>query len=94
MKKRGSVKAETSLSAVELSGKVIKRGYLLKQVSARHTGTYIGIFILKIPIQQLHRAALITQPKDNVLCFKGNYTHFRAFTFDFMLRQLHAIKFC
>lgn len=33
MKKRGSVKAETSLSAVELSGKVEKRGYLLKQVS-------------------------------------------------------------
>lgn len=33
LKKRGSVKAETSLSAVEMSGKVIKRGYLLKQVS-------------------------------------------------------------
>lgn len=32
LKKRGSVKAEKSLSAVELSGKVIKRGYLLKQV--------------------------------------------------------------
>ncbi|KAF3845312.1 hypothetical protein F7725_008475 [Dissostichus mawsoni] len=31
LKKRGSVKAETSMSAVELSGKVIKRGYLLKQ---------------------------------------------------------------
>lgn len=31
--KRGSVKAEKSLSAVELSGKVVKRGYLLKQVS-------------------------------------------------------------
>uniref|UniRef100_A0A674B460 Pleckstrin 2 n=1 Tax=Salmo trutta TaxID=8032 RepID=A0A674B460_SALTR len=30
-KKRGSVKAETSLSAMELSGKVLKRGYLLKQ---------------------------------------------------------------
>lgn len=39
LKKRGSVKAETSLSAVELSGKVVKRGYLLKQVSTRHTGT-------------------------------------------------------
>ncbi len=33
LKKRGSVKAETSLSAVEMSGKVIKRGYLLKQVN-------------------------------------------------------------
>lgn len=33
LKKRGSVKAETSLSAVEMSGKVIRRGYLLKQVS-------------------------------------------------------------
>lgn len=36
LKKRGSVKAETSLSAVELSGKVVKRGYLLKQVSTRY----------------------------------------------------------
>lgn len=33
LKKRGSVKSETSLSAVEMSGKVIKRGYLLKQVN-------------------------------------------------------------
>lgn len=33
LKKRGSVKAESSASAVELSGKVVKRGYLLKQVS-------------------------------------------------------------
>lgn len=33
LKKRGSVKAETSLSAVEMSGRVIKRGYLLKQVN-------------------------------------------------------------
>lgn len=33
LKKRGSVKSEKSLSAVEMSGKVIKRGYLLKQVS-------------------------------------------------------------
>lgn len=32
LKAKGSVKTETSLSAVELSGKVIKRGYLLKQV--------------------------------------------------------------
>lgn len=32
-KKRGSVKAETSLSAVQMSGKVMKRGYLLKQVT-------------------------------------------------------------
>uniref|UniRef100_G3PF63 Pleckstrin 2 n=1 Tax=Gasterosteus aculeatus aculeatus TaxID=481459 RepID=G3PF63_GASAC len=31
LKKRGSVKAESSASAVELSGKVVKRGYLLKQ---------------------------------------------------------------
>lgn len=35
LKKRGSVKSETSLSAVEMSGKVIKRGYLLKQVNTR-----------------------------------------------------------
>ena len=33
VKKKGSVKAETSLSALELSGAVIKRGYLLKQVT-------------------------------------------------------------
>lgn len=33
LKKRGSVKAESSLSAVEMSGKVMKRGYLLKQVN-------------------------------------------------------------
>ena len=32
-KKRGSVKAETSLAAVELSGHVTRRGYLLKQVT-------------------------------------------------------------
>lgn len=35
LKKRGCVKAETTLSAVELSGHVIKRGYLLKQVNPR-----------------------------------------------------------
>lgn len=37
LRKRGSVKAETSLSAVEMSGKVVKRGFLLKQV--RHQNT-------------------------------------------------------
>ncbi|XP_024862158.2 pleckstrin-2-like [Kryptolebias marmoratus] len=36
LKKRGGVKAETSLSAVELSGKVRKKGYLLKQVNTFH----------------------------------------------------------
>lgn len=41
LKKRGSVKAETSLSAVELSGKVIKRGYLLKQVNTDAENNYI-----------------------------------------------------
>lgn len=40
LKKRGSVKAETSLSAVEMSGKVIKRGFLLKQVNSPYSILY------------------------------------------------------
>ncbi|XP_064821130.1 pleckstrin-2 isoform X2 [Oncorhynchus masou masou] len=46
-KKRGSVKAETSLSAMELSGKVLKRGYLLKQV--RKTLPISPNYLLKQP---------------------------------------------
>lgn len=48
LKKRGSVKAETSLSAVELSGKVIKRGYLLKQVNTHSLLEQSFIYILKV----------------------------------------------
>lgn len=47
LKKRGCVKAETTLSAVELSGHVIKRGYLLKQVNPRKKkkkATFFGTF--------------------------------------------------
>uniref|UniRef100_A0A3Q2ZKA7 Pleckstrin 2 n=1 Tax=Hippocampus comes TaxID=109280 RepID=A0A3Q2ZKA7_HIPCM len=44
--KRGCVKAETTLSAVELSGHVIKRGYLLKQVNPRKTNTNVVCYLL------------------------------------------------
>ncbi|KAG7229186.1 hypothetical protein INR49_013129 [Caranx melampygus] len=46
LKKRGSVKAETSLSAVELSGKVIKRGFLLKQ-GHRRKNWKVRLFVLR-----------------------------------------------
>lgn len=46
LKKRGSVKAETSLSAVELSGKVVKRGYLLKQ-GHRRKNWKVRLFVLR-----------------------------------------------
>nr|XP_057913012.1 pleckstrin-2 [Doryrhamphus excisus] len=53
LKKRGSVKAQTSLSAVELSGDVIKRGYLLKQ-GHRRKNWKIRLFVLRSPPSFLH----------------------------------------
>ncbi|XP_034531339.1 pleckstrin-2 [Notolabrus celidotus] len=53
LKKRGSVKAETSLSAVELSGKVIKRGYLLKQ-GHRRKNWKVRLFVLRSEPAFLH----------------------------------------
>ncbi|XP_042356000.1 pleckstrin-2 [Plectropomus leopardus] len=53
LKKRGSVKAETSLSAVELSGKVIKRGYLLKQ-GHRRKNWKVRLFVLRSEPSYLH----------------------------------------
>ncbi|XP_038585850.1 pleckstrin-2 [Micropterus salmoides] len=46
LKKRGSVKTESSVSAVELSGKVIKRGYLLKQ-GHRRKNWKVRLFVLR-----------------------------------------------
>ncbi|XP_012678715.1 pleckstrin-2 [Clupea harengus] len=51
--KRGSVKAETSLSAVELSGKVQKRGYLLKQGHKRKNWK-VRLFVLRSEPGYLH----------------------------------------
>ncbi|XP_074548818.1 pleckstrin-2 [Halichoeres trimaculatus] len=53
LKKRGSVKAETSLSAVELSGKVIKRGILLKQ-GHRRKNWKVRLFVLRSEPDFLH----------------------------------------
>ncbi|KAM9354759.1 pleckstrin-2 [Pholidichthys leucotaenia] len=53
LKKRGCVKAETSLSAVELSGKVIKRGYLLKQ-GHRRKNWKVRLFVLRSDPAFLH----------------------------------------
>uniref|UniRef100_A0A3Q0SQF0 Pleckstrin 2 n=1 Tax=Amphilophus citrinellus TaxID=61819 RepID=A0A3Q0SQF0_AMPCI len=53
LKKRGSVKAETSLSAMELSGKVIKRGYLLKQ-GHRRKNWKVRLFVLRSEPAFLH----------------------------------------
>ncbi|XP_005934094.1 pleckstrin-2 [Haplochromis burtoni] len=53
LKKRGSVKAETSLSAVELSGKVLKRGYLLKQ-GHRRKNWKVRLFVLRSEPAFLH----------------------------------------
>ncbi|XP_035529755.1 pleckstrin-2 [Morone saxatilis] len=53
LKKRGSVKAETSLSAVELSGKVTKRGYLLKQ-GHRRKNWKVRLFVLRSEPAFLH----------------------------------------
>ncbi|XP_004082167.2 pleckstrin-2 [Oryzias latipes] len=53
LKKRGSVKAETSLSAMELSGKVVKRGYLLKQ-GHRRKNWKVRLFVLRSEPAFLH----------------------------------------
>ncbi|CAG02024.1 unnamed protein product, partial [Tetraodon nigroviridis] len=53
LKKRGSVKAETSLSAVEMSGKVIKRGFLLKQ-GHRRKNWKVRLFVLRSEPAFLH----------------------------------------
>ncbi|XP_034419332.1 pleckstrin-2 [Cyclopterus lumpus] len=53
LKKRGSVKAESSRSAVELSGKVIKRGYLLKQ-GHRRKNWKLRLFVLRSEPAYLH----------------------------------------
>ncbi|XP_068437024.1 pleckstrin-2 [Clinocottus analis] len=53
LKKRGSVKAESSRSAVELSGKVIKRGYLLKQ-GHRRKNWKMRLFVLRSEPAYLH----------------------------------------
>ncbi|MFT7801728.1 pleckstrin-2 [Arapaima gigas] len=52
-KKRGSVKAETSLSAVEMSGKVMKRGFLLKQGHKRKNWK-VRLFVLRADPSYLH----------------------------------------
>ncbi|XP_026195795.1 pleckstrin-2 [Anabas testudineus] len=52
-KKRGIVKAETSLSAMELSGRVIKRGYLLKQGHMRKNWK-VRLFVLRSEPAFLH----------------------------------------
>ncbi|XP_056152385.1 pleckstrin-2 [Lampris incognitus] len=52
-KKRGSVKAEPSLSAVELSGKVMRRGYLLKQGHKRKNWK-VRLFVLRSEPSYLH----------------------------------------
>ncbi|XP_045918290.1 pleckstrin-2 [Micropterus dolomieu] len=46
LKKRGTVKTESSVSAVELSGKLIKRGYLLKQ-GHRRKNWKVRLFVLR-----------------------------------------------
>ncbi|XP_056616277.1 pleckstrin-2 [Triplophysa dalaica] len=51
--KRGSVKAEKSLSAVELSGKVVKRGYLLKQ-GHKVKNWKVRLFVLRAEPGFLH----------------------------------------
>uniref|UniRef100_G3PF60 Pleckstrin 2 n=2 Tax=Gasterosteus aculeatus aculeatus TaxID=481459 RepID=G3PF60_GASAC len=53
LKKRGSVKAESSASAVELSGKVVKRGYLLKQ-GHRRKNWKVRLFVLRSQPSYLH----------------------------------------
>ncbi|XP_030628881.1 pleckstrin-2 [Chanos chanos] len=51
--KRGSVKAEKTLSAIELSGKVQKRGYLLKQGHKRKNWK-VRLFVLRADPDFLH----------------------------------------
>ncbi|XP_010877725.1 pleckstrin-2 isoform X2 [Esox lucius] len=52
-KKRGSVKADTSPSNSELSGKVVKRGYLLKQGHKRKNWK-VRLFVLRSEPGYLH----------------------------------------
>ncbi|XP_062325342.1 pleckstrin-2 isoform X2 [Osmerus eperlanus] len=52
-KKRGSVKPEKTLSAVELAGKVVKRGYLLKQGHKRKNWK-VRLFVLRSQPGYLH----------------------------------------
>ncbi|XP_043998180.1 pleckstrin-2 [Gambusia affinis] len=52
-KKRGSVKSEKSRSALELSGKVVKRGYLLKQ-GHRRKNWKVRLFVLRSEPDFLH----------------------------------------
>ncbi|XP_061749924.1 pleckstrin-2 isoform X2 [Nerophis ophidion] len=53
LKKKGCVRAQTSLSAVELSGEVVKRGYLLKQ-GHRRKNWKIRLFVLRSEPSFLH----------------------------------------
>ncbi|CAN9501958.1 unnamed protein product [Ophioblennius macclurei] len=53
LKKRGVVKAESSLSAVELSGEVMKRGFLLKQGHKRKNWK-VRLFVLRSEPPFLH----------------------------------------
>ncbi|XP_039597608.1 pleckstrin-2 isoform X1 [Polypterus senegalus] len=52
-KRRGSVKNEIALSAVELSGKVVKQGYLLKQGHKRKNWK-VRLFVLRAEPDYLH----------------------------------------
>uniref|UniRef100_A0A3B5LCK4 Pleckstrin 2 n=1 Tax=Xiphophorus couchianus TaxID=32473 RepID=A0A3B5LCK4_9TELE len=52
-KKRGGVKSERSRSALELSGKVVKRGYLLKQ-GHRRKNWKVRLFVLRSEPDFLH----------------------------------------
>ncbi|KAJ8289106.1 hypothetical protein COCON_G00017650 [Conger conger] len=52
-KKRGSVRAEMTLAAVELSGEVVKRGYLLKQGHKRKNWK-VRLFVLRSEPDYLH----------------------------------------
>src|SRR4029434_4801932 len=77
--KRGSVKAETSLSAVELSGKVQKRGYLLKQVSTdgiaahTHTQTHTHTHTHTQTHKHTHMCMCQTMPSPDDYAGKGSY---------------------
>ncbi|XP_048831483.1 pleckstrin-2 [Brienomyrus brachyistius] len=52
-KKRGSVKADTSLTGMEMSGKVLKRGFLLKQGHKRKNWK-VRLFVLRAEPGYLH----------------------------------------
>ncbi|XP_065153589.1 pleckstrin-2 [Paramisgurnus dabryanus] len=53
LQKKGSVKAEKTVSAVELSGKVVKRGYLLKQ-GHKVKNWKVRLFVLRAEPAFLH----------------------------------------